>query len=75
MGGFLGDKARLSSLSTKESITMKTCTCSLPYLDPKACDSCAYNEDTGYYFIPYSPELHDFEIHDDRYIIIKKKIS
>lgn len=52
---------------------MRACHCTLPYLDPKACERCSYQIRDGFFFIPVDPKYFDFEIGDDRYIITRKK--
>lgn len=49
---------------------MRTCCCSLPYLDTDACTTCTNCVSDGRMFIPFDPAKHSFEIHDGRYIII-----
>lgn len=51
---------------------MKTCCCTLPFLDPKACDMCGYHAEDGKFFIPFDPAKFNFEIHDDKYVLWKK---
>lgn len=54
---------------------MRSCACTLPYLDPKACERCSYQIRDGFWFIPIDPKYFDFKLEDDRYVITRKKES
>jgi len=52
---------------------MKTCCCTIPFLDPAACARCGYSNDIDKMFIPFDPKYYDFVIGEDYYVIKKKE--
>jgi len=52
---------------------MKTCCCTIPFLDASACERCQYSNHIDKMFVPYDPLYYDFIIGDDYYVITKKR--
>lgn len=60
-------------------IEMPNCVCTLPSIDPSACDKCSYLCREGWWFVPIDPDRFTIEIDEDAdsdlFITIRKKKS